>query len=566
MQKEIEVRVDSSEVLNRVSRMFDGTPRSVLLELMQNARRAGATKIDISFIDRTLTIAHDGMAFDDFGKLFSLGSSGWEKQGIKNEDPAGMGFFVSTLFESVEVISRKDESSAYIVKATKEQLTRENSKLEVNTIDFQHPARNVEFRLHNGLEIREYDYRSVAEHFPVPSTFTGISNGERQTVSEVYKLTEADSKKDNPHLLEKVVHGVRMFFQKLNTYRYSYDNSIYFNYHGHSLGLGANINLLMRQVIGADALTLVVLPEEDSKIHLTLPARDSIVEEKIYYQMLEDIKDMLAEYINMQDSYDLPYKTYLELGGAEKINKEAAIPDGLKKYWYYGNPNLDILFYDSDELKDFCLSPYEDYNWYSDYTELSEDNVALRITIGKDVSEIPLNALPRQDDDPQSGLVDSLEVIYLQPDREPELIRSLEQLVLLGEDNECLYGYFEPYDDRIWICKGVNINKSLDYLDECLGAFWEACCEPDCDSWQTQQEEFHDALRSWWENIFLKDDKERLSIGRAVGRTSWQFDNATLMVIKENAVYLSTAMGTIAKLPEQDEIAIRKIINAQGNQ
>ncbi|MFA6716003.1 MAG: hypothetical protein WCS27_11550 [Victivallaceae bacterium] len=47
MQNEIQVRVDSSEVLNRVSRMFDGTPRSVLRELMQNARRAGATKIDI---------------------------------------------------------------------------------------------------------------------------------------------------------------------------------------------------------------------------------------------------------------------------------------------------------------------------------------------------------------------------------------------------------------------------------------------------------------------------------------------------------------------------------------
>ena len=224
---------------------------------------------------------------------------------------------------------------------------------------------------------------------------------------------------------------------------------------------------------------------------------------------------------------------------------------------------MDILFYDSDEVKDFCLSPYEGYNWYSDYTELSEDNVALRITRGKDVSIIPLNALPRKDDDPQSGLVDSLEVIYLQAGQEQELIKSLEQAVLLGEDNENLYGYLELYNDRIWIWQDVNINNSLDYLEECLTSLWEASSESDSDSWDTQLDEFRDTLRTWWENIFLLEDKERLSIGRAVRRTSWQFDNATLMVIKENAVYLSSAMGTIVKLSEQDEIAIRKIIKQQ---
>ena len=114
MKKEIQVQVDSSEVLNRVSRMFDGTPKSVLWELMQNARWAGATQIDISFLDETLTIAHDGLALDDFGKLFALGSSGWDSKGIKNEDPAGMGFFVSILFEFVEGLSRKVNFSYYV--------------------------------------------------------------------------------------------------------------------------------------------------------------------------------------------------------------------------------------------------------------------------------------------------------------------------------------------------------------------------------------------------------------------------------------------------------------------
>ncbi|MDD5596925.1 MAG: hypothetical protein PHV82_03205, partial [Victivallaceae bacterium] len=239
-----------------------------------------------------------------------------------------------------------------------------------------------------------------------------------------------------------------------------------------------------------------------------------------------------------------------------------AVPAGLKKYWYSGNHNMNILFYDSDEVRAYHLFPYQGYSWYSDYTQLSEDNVALRITSGKDVSVIPLDDLPRKEDGAQSGLADSLEVIYLKPDHEPELIRSLEQAVLLDEDNDGLYGYFEPYDDRVWICKGVDINGALDYLDDCLGSLWEASGDADSDSWETQSEEFHDALREWWEDIFFSEDKERLSIERAVNKTRWQFDRATLMVIKKDAVYLSGSAGDVVKLSEKDEASIRKMLKA----
>ena len=562
MQKNIQVRVNGSEVLNRVSRMFDGTPRSILRELMQNARRAEATKIDISFLDGTLTIAHNGQAFDDFGKLFSFGSSGWKKQGIKNEDPAGMGFFVSTLFESVEVISRKDENSAYIVKATKKQLIKENSKLHVGMVEFNNPAHNVEFRLHNGIEIGLYDYWDVAGHFPVPSTFTMLIDGNKQTVSEEYKLKLANNIENNPRLLERTINGVRMFFQKVDNFSRIY-NSLYFNYHGHAFRLYSHIESLAQTVI-QNGLTLIMLPEKDSKIHLTLPARDSIVEDKAYYQLLENIKDILAEYVNTLARHNLPYKTYFQLGGAKKINQEAAIPKGLKKYWYSGNHNLDILFYDADNVLNSYLFPYEGYNWYADYTQLSEDNVALRITKSEKVSVIPLNFLQPRENDIQPGLVDSLEVIYVQPGREPELIHSLEQAVLLGEDNESLYGYFESRDDdRIWITNGADINNTLNYLEDCLVSLWEPNNDGECDSWETQQEEFRNALCNWWEDIFLPESKECLSIERAVNRTRWQFDNADLMVIKKDAIYLSNVTGTVVKLPEQDEASIRKIIKLQ---
>jgi hypothetical protein len=543
--------------------MFDGSSKSVLLELMQNARRAGATKIDISFIDETLNIAHDGMPFDNFQKLFSLGSSGWEKQGIKNEDPAGMGFFVSTLFESVEVISRKDENSAYIIKAAKTQLTKENSKLDINIVEFKNSIHNVELRLHDGVAVNEYDYRQVAEHFPVPSTFTGMINGKIQTISEEYKLDQADKKKNNPRLLEKTVNGVRMFFQKINTYSCGHSHPVYFNYHGHKVDLSGQINLLMRQVIRENGLVLVVLPEENSKLRLTLPARESIVKDKTYFQMLEDIKDILAEYINHQDNHNLPYETYLELGGSGKIKQEAAIPEGLKKYWYSCGQNLNILFHNVDNVLNCNLFPYKGYSWYDNYTELSEDNIALRIVADGKVSTIPLKAFPCEKAETQSGLVDNMELIYVQSGQEPELISSLKQAVLLGSYNEGLYGYFEQYDDEVWICKGEDINSSLDYLEDCLVSFWEPNDNGDCDSWETQLEEFRDALRHWWEDVFLPEDKELLSIQRALSKTCWQFGNAAMIVIKEDTVYFSDNTGSVIKLSKEDENNIREIIKRQ---
>jgi hypothetical protein len=318
----------------------------------------------------------------------------------------------------------------------------------------------------------------------------------------------------------------------------------------------------MREVV-ANGLTLVVLPEEDSKIHLTLPARDSIVEDKTYFQMLKDIKDMLAEYVNIQDSHNLSYKSYLALGGAKKIKQEAAIPKGLKKYWYSGNHNLNILFRDADNVLAIHLFPYEGYTWYSDYTELSEGNVALRVTNDGKTSMFPLNHLLPKENELESGVVDNLEAIYVQPDGEPELISSLEQAVLLGVDNESLYGYFEHCDDRVWICKKVAINDAFYYLEDCLVSLWEPNDSSESDSWETQQDEFRNALCEWLEGIFLPENKDCLSIERAVNRTRWQFGNADLMIIRKDAIYLSGVAGTVVKLPKQDETSIRKIIKQQ---
>lgn len=85
------------ETISKVTRLFNGSARDVLNELLQNARRAGAGTVAITTTgtagDRLLTIADDGTGIDDPASVVTLGQSGWSAETRDREDPAGMGVF-----------------------------------------------------------------------------------------------------------------------------------------------------------------------------------------------------------------------------------------------------------------------------------------------------------------------------------------------------------------------------------------------------------------------------------------------------------------------------------------
>jgi hypothetical protein len=80
-------------LLTKANRLFTGTLEGRIIELLQNARRAGATHVEITNNDGTVTVQDDGCGIDDFGKLLDLGGSGWDENFEASEDPAGVGLF-----------------------------------------------------------------------------------------------------------------------------------------------------------------------------------------------------------------------------------------------------------------------------------------------------------------------------------------------------------------------------------------------------------------------------------------------------------------------------------------
>ena len=74
----------SPEAISKVTRIFNGSLDDIFNELLQNARRAGASMVAISALHLedacVITVSDDGAGIDDPANLVSLGQSDWSDE------------------------------------------------------------------------------------------------------------------------------------------------------------------------------------------------------------------------------------------------------------------------------------------------------------------------------------------------------------------------------------------------------------------------------------------------------------------------------------------------------
>lgn len=86
----ITARIDQAAI-SKVGLFFDASDRQIVDEMLQNARRAGATRVDVRIAGPHVEMTDDGPGIADPQTLLSFGESDWSL--AVTEKAAGMGFF-----------------------------------------------------------------------------------------------------------------------------------------------------------------------------------------------------------------------------------------------------------------------------------------------------------------------------------------------------------------------------------------------------------------------------------------------------------------------------------------
>lgn len=141
---------------------------TLISELMQNARRAGARRIEINYDEASgmLRVVDDGCGITDFQKLLTFNESGWDKDTCDEERPFGIGFSKCLYSASRCIVASRNRKINFL---TEDALARK----PIDVVEFErHP--------HTAIELHDVRLPGLAERlphlcsgFPVATWFNG---------------------------------------------------------------------------------------------------------------------------------------------------------------------------------------------------------------------------------------------------------------------------------------------------------------------------------------------------------------------------------------------------------
>ena len=160
--------------ISRVTRFFDGSTDDILTELLQNARRAGARRIDIltapaapGATQTLVSVIDDGCGIADPAFLLEFGETGWAES-IRAEDPAGMGLY-SLARRGCAVSSRRRDGPGWSLRLHPEHFLGEIDATPVPDPDAPQPHGTcVAFLATEPRDAVRRAIEAAGRHHPLP--------------------------------------------------------------------------------------------------------------------------------------------------------------------------------------------------------------------------------------------------------------------------------------------------------------------------------------------------------------------------------------------------------------
>ncbi|HPF38090.1 MAG TPA: hypothetical protein PK093_05565 [Phycisphaerae bacterium] len=533
----------NTRLLKKADRLFTGTLAGRIIEILQNARRAGATRVEVSNRGGQVTVLDNGDGIDDFSTLLDLGGSGWADELDTSEDPAGVGLFC---LAPRRVVVRSNRQTA-----TLEPGAWTGSPVEVRDAPSSGVGTMIEFA------DDPWTHGAVQPH----AVFCGMEVIVDGQPCGCERFT-ADTASHHPELGCRIEVRENRSLSAWHRLAHSerYGANVIVNFHGQVVAFA-------HHPISEHSLHyLIDLTGETTGIRLMLPARTRLVENDAYHQLLSAIELEAFRFLRRRGEHRLPYIKYtrsLELGvqlseatptftvglisaveGPEPV--EVTMPDG--------HP-LDRCYRLSDEL--------------AKSEEFAETNVHLLASLGRfDVPFVPVTIHHNYDGYQWADLptIDRIEV------KSGKILHSdglwsgelycVDAITITAHASDgrvlsspvCMaIRTTPPPEGPTWCAEHVLVTpdaRSRLHPAEIWHHLGGWCDEGD--RYETQEYEFEQDLSRFWADLIGPDEHLRQSILEVLSRVPGDWREVT--VYRPGIVNIQLADGTNkALLPPSDQ-------------
>ena len=546
--------------LDHMPLFFDATAPSAFVELIQNARRGGASHVDITAKpadpksgDDTLkvTVSDNGRGIADPALLLSFGQSGWDEPLARRERPAGMG--IACLARRGCVVSSRArapsdrpvtgwrmtlEPDHFLGKAAATAVPDKTAPAPCGTC--------VTFHATESLDALKAAVAATARYAPLWVSFNGKELERHNFLEGALRIEHWN--------------GLTLAVLKSRHPPYNQPD---LNFHGLTL----NVRLPHVQSLDGETWTVRAEAEDCPELELVLPARKEAVENAFLEKLREEAR--LCIYRALAPADPPPRMAFEDHARAARAGIELPEPRAELRPWEPSTANVDdwspdagliplgpetlVVEYDADppdtqpfyraaqraRLAPMLFEPdprLAGYDWYDSLPRLTDMNAHIDID-GETYTETALHRrfkAAAQNGDPKE--------IRRPQDRADRIVMTVDVARPDGTGYSTRYLADVVFLDTGWgwlsdACPIIAAGSDLDATDLARLLRLSFFCpsdDADADSYSTQSDQFDDAaLHMALQHVASADEATRTAIARAV----WQ--DVHWLMPKDRAVDIS---------------------------
>ncbi len=345
MNRTIRARIHESAV-KRVTRIYAATLSEILVEALQNSRRADAARVRISVAmptprpgetaaatgepPLTVTVSDDGSGIADPAVLLSFGENGWNDALVRREDAAGFGF-ASLARRNCAVSSRPRSPDGQLLPGWRVTLEPAHFLGEAEAAVQAHDeapypcGTAISFQATEPAAAIRNAAGNAARHYPLPVVFEDRTDGDAPA-EELPRRA----------FLDGAVHAERWRGLVFGVFRNRHcgyrDPDLNF------FGLTLTVGLPTVETVHGPAWTVLADVDDCPDLELVLPARKEAVENAFLEEMREAAR--LAIYRAMAADPN-PRPSFEDRKRAHEADIDIAPPPPVLRPWRPGTADVE---------------------------------------------------------------------------------------------------------------------------------------------------------------------------------------------------------------------------------